>query len=36
MGLGANQGHADGLTVPRLVILERTNEIVHTHAKRSG
>ena len=36
MELGASQGHTDGLTVPRLVIFERTNEIVHTHAKRSS
>src|SRR2546428_8229512 len=36
VGLGANQGHAGGLSVPRLVILERSDEIVHTHAQRSG
>src|SRR6266516_6539201 len=36
VGLGANQGHAGGLSVPRLVILERPDEIVHTHAQRSG
>src|SRR6266705_3635604 len=36
VGSGPNQNHASELTVPRLVILERTDEIVHTHTKRSG
>ena len=35
-GLGTNQGHAGGLTVPQLVIRERADAIVHTDAKRSG
>jgi hypothetical protein len=34
--LGANQGHAGGLTVPLVVILERPKKKVHTHAKGSG
>ena len=34
VGLGTNQGHAGGLTVPQLVIRERADEIVHTDAKR--
>jgi hypothetical protein len=33
--LGANQGHAGGLTVPLVVILERPQKKVHTHAKGS-
>jgi hypothetical protein len=36
VGLGANHRHAGGLTVPRLVILERTDEIVHTHTNYTG
>jgi len=34
--LGANQGHAGGLTVPRGAILERPKKKVYTHAKGSG
>src|SRR5262245_49979876 len=34
--LGANQGHAGGLTVPRDALLERPKKKVYTNAKGSG
>ena len=33
--LGANHGHASGLTVPLVIILERPKQVVHTHTQHA-